>query len=117
MKSTLVDKPPRGDDWLFEVKWDGVRALAFVDNEEVRLQARSGLHCERQYPELAVIHHHIAARQAVLDGEIACIDESGRPIFKTCCFAGANVCISLLIFYFSMVMIFASCHSWSARHG
>jgi bifunctional non-homologous end joining protein LigD len=81
MKSTLVDRVPHGDDWLFEVKWDGVRAIAFLENEEVRLQARSGLACERQYPELAVIHHHIAAGQAVLDGEIAVLDPKGVSRF------------------------------------
>jgi len=81
MKSTLVERPPKGDDWLFEVKWDGVRAIAFVENEEVRLQARSGLRCERQYPELAVLHHHIAASQAVLDGEIAVLDPKGVSRF------------------------------------
>ncbi len=81
MKATLADHPPRGDTWLFEVKWDGVRALAFIENEEVRLQSRSGLRCERQYPELAVIHHQLAARQAVLDGEIAVLDEKGVSRF------------------------------------
>jgi bifunctional non-homologous end joining protein LigD len=63
------------------VKWDGVRAVAFVDNEEVRLQARSGLRCERQYPELAVMPHHIAASQAVLDGEIAVLNAKGVSQF------------------------------------
>jgi bifunctional non-homologous end joining protein LigD len=81
MMATLVERPPAGPDWLFEVKWDGVRALAFVDHEEVRLQSRSGLNCERQYPELAVIHHQITARQAVLDGEIAVIDPQGVSRF------------------------------------
>ena len=81
MKAALADRPPKGDEWLFEVKWDGVRAIAFVEQEEVRLQSRSGLRCERQYPELAVIHHHIAARQAVLDGEIAVLDEKGVSRF------------------------------------
>ena len=81
MMATLAEKPPRGDDWLFEVKWDGVRAIAFVDREEVRLQARSGQRCERQYPELAVIPHQIAARQAVLDGEIAVLDAKGVARF------------------------------------
>jgi len=81
MKSTLVDQPPAGDDWLFEVKWDGVRAIAFLDHEEVRLQARSGLRCERQYPELAVIPHQVAAAQAILDGEIAVLDPSGVARF------------------------------------
>ena len=81
MKATIAERVPRGEDWLFEVKWDGVRAVAFVDNEEVRLQARSGLRCERQYPELAVMPHHIAASQAVLDGEIAVLDAKGVSQF------------------------------------
>ena len=81
MKATIGDRVPRGDGWLFEVKWDGVRAVAFIDNEEVRLQARSGLRCERQYPELAVMPHHIAASQAVIDGEIAVLDAKGVSQF------------------------------------
>jgi bifunctional non-homologous end joining protein LigD len=81
MKAALADRPPRGDDWLFEVKWDGVRAIAFIENGEVRLQSRSGIRCERQYPELAVIHHQIGAATAVLDGEIAVLDEKGVSRF------------------------------------
>jgi bifunctional non-homologous end joining protein LigD len=81
MMATLADRIPRGQDWLFEVKWDGVRSLAFLDNEEVRLQSRSGLRSERQYPELAVMPHHIAASRAVLDGEIAVLDAKGVSRF------------------------------------
>jgi bifunctional non-homologous end joining protein LigD len=81
MKSTLADRPPTGDDWLFEVKWDGVRAIAYIDREEVRLQSRSGLRCERQYPELAVIPHQVAGTRAVLDGEIAVLDPKGVSRF------------------------------------
>jgi len=77
----LAEKPPRGEDWLFEVKWDGVRAVAFVDREEIRLQSRSGLRCERQYPELALVPHQIAAQRAVLDGEIAVLDDKGVSRF------------------------------------
>jgi bifunctional non-homologous end joining protein LigD len=81
MKAAIGDRPPKGEDWLFEIKWDGVRAVAFVEKEQVRLQARSGLRCERQYPELAVIHHQIAAEQVVLDGEIAVLDAQGVSRF------------------------------------
>ncbi len=81
MSATLADKPPRGEQWLFEVKWDGVRAIAFIESEEVRLQSRSGLRCERQYPELAVIQHQVAASQAILDGEIAVLDPKGVSQF------------------------------------
>jgi bifunctional non-homologous end joining protein LigD len=81
MAAMVADRPPRGNDWLFEVKWDGVRAISFIDREEVRLQARSGARCERQYPELATIHHHISADRAVLDGEIAVLDAKGVSQF------------------------------------
>jgi bifunctional non-homologous end joining protein LigD len=81
MKATLAEHPPRGEDWLFEIKWDGVRAIAFIENEELRLQSRTGIRCERQYPELAVVPHQVAARQAILDGEVAVLDEKGVARF------------------------------------
>src|SRR5438067_6550682 len=81
MKASIAEQPPRGEDWLFEIKWDGVRAIAFIENEELRLQSRTGNRCERQYPELAVLPHHIAAATAVLDGEIAVLDQKGVSQF------------------------------------
>ncbi len=81
MKAAIAERPPRGEDWLFEVKWDGVRAIAFVDREEVRLQSRTGHRCERQYPELSTIHHQLAGEQVVLDGEIAVLDDKGVSQF------------------------------------
>ncbi len=82
MKAALTTAPPRGDDWLFEIKWDGVRAICFVDRESVRLLSRTGHSCEKQYPELSVISHYIAADQAILDGEIAALDETGVARFE-----------------------------------
>ena len=81
MKASIAEHPPKGEEWLFEVKWDGVRAVAFIEDEEVRLVSRTGHRCERQYPELAVIPHHVAADTAVLDGEIAVLDEKGVSRF------------------------------------
>ena len=81
MLATLIEKAPRGEEWLYEIKWDGIRAIAFLDSEEVRITSRSGLRCERQYPELAVLPHQIAARTAILDGEIAVLDEKGVSRF------------------------------------
>ena len=82
MKAELTEKPPGGDDWLFEVKWDGVRAICFIEQESVRLMSRTGNRCEKQYPELSVISHYIAADQAILDGEIAALDEKGVARFE-----------------------------------
>jgi bifunctional non-homologous end joining protein LigD len=82
MKAALADTPPHGDEWLFEVKWDGVRAICFIEQEAVRLVSRTGHSCEKQYPELSVIPHFISASQAILDGEIAALDEKGAARFE-----------------------------------
>ncbi len=81
MKATLAESPPHGEEWLFEIKWDGVRAIAFIENETVRLVSRTGHSCEKQYPELSVISHYLAAEHAILDGEIAALDEKGVAHF------------------------------------
>jgi bifunctional non-homologous end joining protein LigD len=82
MKAALAKTPPRGGEWLIEVKWDGVRAICFIDQESLRLVSRTGHSCEKQYPELSVIPHYIAATQAILDGEIAALDEKGVARFE-----------------------------------
>jgi bifunctional non-homologous end joining protein LigD len=82
MKGTLAASPPRGDGWLYEIKWDGVRAICMIANGAVRMVSRSGKSCERQYPELSVLPHFVDAREAVLDGEICVLDERGRPRFN-----------------------------------
>jgi bifunctional non-homologous end joining protein LigD len=81
MMATLADHPPRSGNWIYEIKWDGVRGLCFVENGELRIQSRTGNRCERQYPELSVLPHYIDAEQAILDGEIAVLDEQGVSSF------------------------------------
>ena len=82
MSGTLAAKPPKGEDWLFEVKWDGVRALCFVANEELLAYSRTGRRIERQYPELSVVPHLVAAHEAILDAEIAVLDAHGVSRFE-----------------------------------
>ena len=82
MLSTLTEKPPAGDEWLYEVKWDGVRALCFVENQQLCILSRTGKRCEQQYPELSVLPHYLNASSAILDGEIAVLDEKGRASFN-----------------------------------
>ncbi len=81
MSATLANKPPKGDDWVFEIKWDGIRALCFIESGELRIQSRSGNRCERQYPELNVLPHHVSATEAIVDAEIAVLDERGASSF------------------------------------
>ncbi len=67
---------PTGDGWVYEPKWDGFRALAFVDGDAVELQSRNGRPLTRYFPELA-----FPSGRYVLDGEIVLFDAEGRQDF------------------------------------
>jgi bifunctional non-homologous end joining protein LigD len=82
MLATLTSHPPSGDQWLYEVKWDGVRGVCFVDNQELRIYSRTQKRCDAQYPELSVLPHYLKATTAILDGEIAVLDDEGRSKFS-----------------------------------
>jgi bifunctional non-homologous end joining protein LigD len=82
MGATLADQLPKGGDWIFEVKWDGVRGLSFIDNDALTIYTRNNNRCERQYPELQVLPHYIDAEQAILDGEIVVLDGKGVSHFE-----------------------------------
>ena len=69
--------PPGGAEWLYEIKWDGVRALCYIDGGQQKMVTRNGNLMDRQYPELSVLPHHVKAEQAILDAEIAVLDERG----------------------------------------
>jgi bifunctional non-homologous end joining protein LigD len=75
-------KAPNGKEWIFEVKWDGVRAICYIENGDLRLVSRNGNSMERQYPELSILPHHVNAKSAILDGEIAALDDKGLPSFE-----------------------------------
>jgi bifunctional non-homologous end joining protein LigD len=67
--------------WLFEVKWDGHRALATLGTT-TRLTSRNGRDVTAQFPELVELHQRLAARNALVDGEVAALDAGGRPSFQ-----------------------------------
>jgi bifunctional non-homologous end joining protein LigD len=79
--ATLADEPFSSPDWLFEIKWDGERALAFIRDGEVELRARSARDITPEYPELRELAKRVNARKAILDGEIVVLDDSGRSEF------------------------------------
>jgi bifunctional non-homologous end joining protein LigD len=76
------DLPATEQDWSYEFKWDGVRAVGYVDGGRLRLTTRSDRDCTGTYPELRGIGEVLGARQAVLDGEIIALDAGGRPSFE-----------------------------------
>ncbi|MHB8235485.1 MAG: DNA ligase D [Solirubrobacteraceae bacterium] len=67
--------------WVFEIKWDGVRALAYSSPGELRLESRNLKEITQQYPELARLNRALSSHAVILDGEIVAFDEQGRPSF------------------------------------
>lgn len=82
MLATGGGTPFDSPDWLFEVKWDGVRTLAFIEGEHVRLVSRRGRDVTTQYPDLGYLAAQLSARNGLVDGEIVALDEAGRPSFE-----------------------------------
>jgi len=78
-----LSKLPRDDHgWAVEVKWDGIRAVAYCRPGRVELQTRNLNEVSSQYPEVKRITRALGAHDAVLDGEIVAFDENGRPSFE-----------------------------------
>jgi bifunctional non-homologous end joining protein LigD len=82
MLATLVDAPFSDPEWLFETKWDGVRAICFLDKGKARFVSRNQNDLTTLYPELSEIGKSIKGERAVLDGEIVALDEDGVPRFQ-----------------------------------
>lgn len=82
MKATLAPHVPQDDEnWAYEIKWDGMRAIGFVDERGLRLQSVNGLDATERFPELAALADAIAPHTAVLDGEVVTFNEHGVPSF------------------------------------
>ena len=79
--ATLTDALPRGDDWLFEMKFDGYRALTAAGGDRVEIYTRNGNDWTDRYPAIARAIAALDLKGALLDGEIVAIDDKGRSDF------------------------------------
>lgn len=74
--------PAKADDYFYEVKWDGIRAMIVLDEGEIRIRSRNQRDITKNFPELLDAGKSLRATSAVFDAEIICLDKSGRPDFK-----------------------------------
>ncbi len=81
MLATLVDEPFDDPDWLFEIKWDGYRALCTIEDNSFSLVSRNGLDMLRRFPDLEDLAGAFASVPIVVDGEICSLDAKGRSSF------------------------------------
>jgi bifunctional non-homologous end joining protein LigD len=82
MLATLGKLPRDDEKWAFEVKWDGVRAIAYSRPGELELHSRNLKDITAQYPDLNRLNRALSSHEAVLDGEIVAFDERGAPSFE-----------------------------------
>ena len=73
--------PPDDDRWAYEIKWDGVRALAYSEPGRIRFESRNRNDITNSYPELKALNRALSSHRAILDGEIVAFDDNGRPSF------------------------------------
>jgi bifunctional non-homologous end joining protein LigD len=82
MLARLAELPAGGEGWAVEVKWDGVRAIAYCRPGRLELQTRNLNEVTAQYPEVRRLARQLGSRDAVLDGELVAFDADGRPSFE-----------------------------------
>ena len=82
MLATLAAEAFDNPDWLFEIKWDGYRAVAFIEKGAVRFTSRNQNDLTAQFTDLADLAKSVRANRAILDGEIVALDDQGRPSFS-----------------------------------
>lgn len=82
MLAESINQPFDSADWLFEIKWDGYRAVAFIESGKVRLVSRNQNELTARYPELKDMAKFVKAKNAILDGEAVALDEDGKASFS-----------------------------------
>lgn len=80
--ATLSEEPPSGPDWIHELKYDGYRIGAIVAGGRVRLESRRAIDWTSRFPEVAEAVRKIGCRSAIIDGEVAVTEPSGRTSFQ-----------------------------------
>src|ERR1700722_3394821 len=79
--SQPVEKPPSGPQWVHEIKLDGFRMAARIDNGRVQLLTRTGLDWTNKYPSASAALANVRVKSAYIDGELCGVDEAGLPSF------------------------------------
>src|SRR5438093_4591791 len=82
MLARPAHKPPDSPDYVYEVKWDGIRAMISLDEGQIRIHGRNRLDITKQFPELLIPEQAFRATSGLFDGEIVCLEADGKPNFR-----------------------------------
>ena len=103
MAAQVVKRLPEGDDWIYELKFDGYRALIIKDEQRVELRSRKNKDLTGMYPGIAAAGLRLKADQAVVDGEIVALDAQGSPSFQALQHRGSHPGHQIVFYAFDLL--------------
>ena len=103
--ATLFDKPPAGNEWLHELKFDGYRLLCHLERGHVRFWTRNQNDWTAKFPELGKAVKALPVKSAILDGEVVALDSSGRASFQKLQQSIKNASSGLILNIFDLIYI------------
>lgn len=104
MLATLINKSFNDENWIFEIKWDGYRAIAEFTDKQLKLYSRNGLSFIEKFPSIAEALTTLK-HDAVLDGEIVVLDETGKPDFQKLQHYEENTELPLIYYVFDLLFL------------
>jgi bifunctional non-homologous end joining protein LigD len=105
MAAQVVKRLPEGDEWLYELKFDGYRALVSKNHDRVEIRSRKNKDLTRMYPRVAAAGLKLNADQAVVDGEIVALDSQGRPSFQALQHRGSHLAHQVANYAFDLLHV------------
>ena len=103
MAAQVVKRLPESDDWIYELKFDGYRALLLKDGTRVEIRSRKNRDLTKMYPRVAAAGYRLIAEQAVVDGEIVALDLQGRPSFQALQHRGSHPGHQIVFYAFDLL--------------
>ena len=103
MAAQVVKRLPEGDDWIYELKFDGYRALIIKDNQLIELRSRKNKDLAGMYRGIAAAGQRLSADQAVVDGEIVALDAQGSPSFQALQHRGSHPAHQIVFYAFDLL--------------
>jgi ATP dependent DNA ligase domain len=117
MTAIVVQALPEGEQWSYEVKFDGYRALIIKDGDRVQIRSRNNNDLTRTYPAVATAASRLRAESAAIDGEIVAVDSDGRPSFQALQHSASQAGHSIIFYAFDLVHLDGEDLTQETAHG
>ena len=103
MVARAVQQLPEGDDWLYEVKFDGYRALVLKNGTDIRIRSRNDKDLTRAYPGVTAAASKLHADTAIVDGEVVAVNANGQPSFQALQNRGSHPGHAIVFYAFDLL--------------